>query len=220
MRIETRIDKISFKGMLPRVFLSEDIPFSDVWKGNLILERGACYLIEAASGGGKSSMCSYIYGVRNDYEGALFFNDENVCNLTVGEWQEVRRRHLAYLPQELSLFPELTAMENIELKNSLTGWKETEQIEEWLHVLGIDSRKNTRVGRMSVGQQQRVGIIRSLCQPFDFLLLDEPVSHLDENNNLKASTIILEEVGQQDAGLICTSVGNPLVLDESVRLKL
>ena len=73
---------------------------------------------------------------------------------------------------------------------------------------------------MSIGQQQRVGIIRAICQPFDFILLDEPVSHLDEDNNRKAAKIIIEAADSQGAGIISTSVGNPLMLDKTVNLRL
>lgn len=206
--------------MLPRVFVSEDIPHSDVWNTSLTFRRGFRYLVEAASGAGKSSMCSYIYGARDDYNGQLLFDGTDVSKLGINGWQRLRRNNLAYLPQELSLFPELTAMQNIELKNALTGHVERGRIEEWLHVLGIDSRRDYAVGKMSIGQQQRVGIIRALCQPFDFILLDEPVSHLDEDNNLRASRIIQEEAERRGAGIISTSVGNPLLLEESVRLRL
>lgn len=111
-------------------------------------------------------------------------------------------------------------MQNIVLKNSLTNHVETGRIEEWLHELGIDSRRDYPVGRMSIGQQQRVGIIRSLCQPFDFILLDEPVSHLDEENNRKAARMIMAEASRQGAGIIATSVGNHLLIEESITLKL
>ncbi len=214
-----QIDIIRLTGMLPRVFLSESIPVSDVWRSDLTFRRGGRYRVEAASGGGKSSLCAYIFGARTDYEGSLYFNDTDAATLPMKRWQEIRRRHIAYLPQELSLFPELTAMENIELKNGLTGHVERGRIEEWLHELGIDSRKDYPVGRMSIGQQQRVGIIRALCQPFDFILLDEPVSHLDADNNRKASHIIEEESSRQGAGIIVTSVGNPLMIEGEV-LKL
>ncbi len=206
--------------MLPRVFASESIPVSDVWKTDLTLRRGCRYLVEAASGGGKSSMCSYIYGARTDYGGRLWFNEDDVAGFGMEKWQELRRRNLAYLPQELSLFPELTALQNIQLKNSLTGWKTAEEINVWMDALGISSRRDYPVGKMSIGQQQRVGIIRALCQPFDFILLDEPVSHLDEENNRLAAKIIMEEASRQGAGIISTSVGNPLLLDDYVKLKL
>ncbi len=215
-----RIDTITLKGMLPKVFASESIPSSDVWRGNLTFERGRFYLVEAASGGGKSSMCSYIFGARTDYEGELLFNGMDVAGLKMEEWQRLRRNNIAYLPQELSLFPELTAMQNIQLKNSLTGSVEPARIEEWLHELGIDSRKDYPVGRMSIGQQQRVGIIRALCQPFDFILLDEPVSHLDEENNRRAAAMIIGEARRQGAGIISTSVGNPLLIEDKIKIRL
>ncbi|MDE7115360.1 MAG: ATP-binding cassette domain-containing protein, partial [Muribaculaceae bacterium] len=169
--------------MLPEVFRNERIPESDVWKTSLVLERGEHYLIEAASGGGKSSMCSYIYGSRDDYMGKLLFDNRDTRGFTISDWQETRRRNIAYLPQELDLFPELTAWENIQLKNKLTSHLSDAEIENCLEELGIASRRDYPAGRMSIGQQQRVAIIRSICQPFDFILLDEPVSHLDEDNN-------------------------------------
>lgn len=215
-----RIEEIRMSGMLPRVFVSESIPDSQIWRGDVTLRRGEAVAVEAASGGGKSSLCAYIYGSREDYEGTLRFNGTDVRTFSPEQWQELRRRHLAYLPQELSLFPELTAMENIELKNSLTGHAGKEQIEEWLHELGIDSRRDYPAGRLSIGQQQRVAILRSVCQPFDFILLDEPVSHLDEENNAIAAAIVSREAARQGAGIIATSVGNPISIDVDVRLRL
>ena len=215
-----RIDKIELEGMLPRVFAAESVPSSDVWRVKAAFKRGETYLVEATSGAGKSSMCAYIYGSRNDYDGRLLFNGQDAGAFSIDRWQRLRRTSLAYLPQELSLFPELTALQNIELKNSLTNHAAPGQVEEWLHTLGIDSRRDYPVGRMSVGQQQRVAIIRALCQPFDFIILDEPVSHLDEANNLKAAEMILAEARRQDAGIIATSVGNPLLIDHTHKLKL
>lgn len=219
-RIEGRIDEIRLQGMLPSVFAADPATESDVWRADLTFRRGASYLIEAASGCGKSSMCAYIYGSRVDYLGTLTFNGIDTRNLPIAEWQEIRRRHLAYLPQELSLFPELTAWENIQLKNSLTCHASDARIEEWLTRLGIADRRDQKAGKMSVGQQQRVALIRALCQPFDFILLDEPVSHLDDANNRMAAEIVAEEAEAQNASIITTSVGNALLLDAAIQLRL
>lgn len=214
------ISTITIEHALPRVFVSEKIPPSDVWQSRLTLERGHRYLIEAASGGGKSSLCAYIFGARADYEGRILFNDEDIASFDIARWQEIRRRHIAYLPQELSLFPELTAWENIQLKNRLTSHASDSRIEEWMERIGIAFRRDYPCGRMSIGQQQRVAIIRSLCQPFDFILLDEPVSHLDEENNRIAAEMISEEAARQGAAIVSTSVGNPLLLSEPTKLNL
>lgn len=206
--------------MLPNVFRSESIPDSQIWRSQLEIKRGCRLLIEAASGGGKSSLCAYLFGSRADYQGSLTFNGKDVRGFSISQWQEIRRRHLAYLPQELSLFPELTAWQNIQLKNRLTDALSDSRVEELLERLGIANRRDYPVGRMSIGQQQRVAIIRSLCQPFDFILLDEPVSHLDADNNRIAAQIILEIAGANEAGIISTSVGNAIEIPDALGIRL
>ena len=86
--------------------------------------------------------------------------------------------------------------------------------------LGIGDKMNTEVGKMSFGQQQRVALIRALCQPFDFLFLDEPVSHLDEVNAKNMARILTEEAMRQGAGVIVTSIGKHLELDYTKKLML
>lgn len=201
-----------FKGEPPR--------HSDVWETDLTLRRGEHYIISAESGTGKSSLCAYIYGSRKDYVGDILFDGTDIRTLKVPQWQEIRRTSFAYLPQDLGLFPELTAWENIKLKNDLTGHLTPERIEELLKRLGIDARRDFPVGKMSIGQQQRVGIIRAVCQPFDFIFLDEPVSHLDEQNNRIVASIIEEEAGRQQAAIVSTSVGNHLLLGNAKTLHL
>lgn len=214
------LETITMHGMLPRVFSGEAIPASEVWKSEVVFRRGETVLVEAASGAGKSSMCAYIFGSRADYEGLLEFNGHDAAALTPDDWQRMRRMNLAYLPQELFLFPELTAWENIQLKNSLTDSVSSQRVESWMKSLGILFRRDYPAGKMSIGQQQRLAIVRALCQPFDFILLDEPVSHLDEENNRIAARIIVEEARRQGAGIISTSVGNHLLLDYDRILKL
>lgn len=208
-----RISTIKLCQAIPQVFGREDVIGSEIWLCERTFCRGEYSLVEARSGGGKSSMICFLYGSRRDFSGTILFNGKDTLSLSVEEWQEIRRRHLAYLPQDLMLFPELTAMENIELKNELTGYQSESRIRNWLDALGLGDRVDWPVGKLSVGQMQRVALIRSLCQPFDFLLLDEPVSHLDETNNRIAATIIAEEAMRQDAGIIATSVGNPITLN-------
>jgi len=207
------LKEIALNNTLPRVFASQNDIRSDVWHHDLVLERGKRYLISAESGTGKSSMCSYIYGYRQDYSGTIAFDGQDIRLLTVPQWCDVRQRHIAYLPQDMRLFGELTAMENVELKNRLTGFKSVEDISHLFDVLGIADKKNSLVSKLSIGQQQRVAIIRTLCQPCDFIMLDEPVSHLDEENNRIVARLICEEADRQGAGVIATSVGNHLQMD-------
>lgn len=214
------MESINLKAAIPEVFAQRADIMSDVWLKDLSFEKNKLYLIEANSGTGKSSLCSYVYGYRKDYQGRIFFDKQNIRTLNVKAWVEIRKKHLSLLWQELRLFPELTALENVQLKNKLTGFQKRKQIEEWFDRLGIDDKKNVLVGHMSFGQQQRVALIRSLCQPFDFLFVDEPISHLDDSNSQIMSELLMEEVKRQGAGLVATSIGKrmPLPYDAELRL--
>ncbi len=214
------MDKIELKNMLPAVFAGREDTGSEVWLRQVTLERGHNYLITAESGTGKSSLCSYIYGLRNDYSGVLLHDGTDVNVLTVEQWCDVRCRHIAFLPQDMRLFPELTAMENIQLKNQLTGYKTRKQIMYMLEELGIGEKADSLAGHLSIGQQQRVAIVRTLCQPADFILLDEPVSHLDESNNRIVGQVVSAEAARQGAGIIATSVGNNVKINVDKEFKL
>lgn len=210
------LEQITLNNTLPRVFAGQKGITSDVWHRDLTLERGKRYLISAESGTGKSSLCAYLYGYRVDYSGTMRFDGRDIRSLSVAEWCQVRQRNIAYLPQELRLFPELTAMENVQLKNRLMSHKSEREILDWFDALGIPDKVNSPVAKLSIGQQQRVAIIRTLCQPADFILLDEPVSHLDETNNRIVANLVMAEATRMGASIIATSVGNHLQLNQSI----
>ena len=214
------MNKITLHNTLPEVFAGKDSIDSDIWHKEVEFERGHFYQIEAASGTGKSSLCSYIYGYRNDYQGIIGFDGNNIRQLSVKEWVEIRKRSLSMLFQDLRLFPELTSMENVLLKNSLTGFKKKKEIKDLFLQLGIFDKIDVPIGKMSFGQQQRVALIRALCQPFDFLFMDEPISHLDEVNAKIMARILTEEAVKQGAGVIVTSIGKHLELDYTKKLML
>lgn len=194
---------------------------SRIWDvSSFIFERGCRICLSAESGGGKSSLLSFIYGNRKDYLGTILFNHKDIKTLDITQWCEIRQTSISLLPQELRLFPELNVMENISLKNDLTNCKSESEIEDMLSMLGIWEKKKTLTGKLSIGQQQRVAIIRSLCQPFDFIFLDEPVSHLDETNNRIVASLIEREAQKNHAGIIATSVGNHLLLENPEFVKL
>lgn len=214
------MDKIIFRNVLPSVFANRDDLDSEVWQSEITFERDHLYLVEAASGQGKSTFCSYVVGYRNDFTGQILFDDMDARTLSVNQWVEMRKFHVSHLFQELRLFPELTAMENVEIKNKLTGFKTKEQIDRWFEMLGIADKKDAKIGRMSFGQQQRVALIRSLVQPFDFILADEPISHLDDENSRIMGEIMMTEAKSQGAGVIVTSIGKHIDLnyERTVRL--
>ena len=193
---------------------TQRIEKSQVWLvPDLRFRRGCKICLQAESGGGKSSLLSFVYGNRNDYLGDIYYDELNVRSFGIDKWCEMRTRHIALLPQEMRMFPELTVMQNLQIKNQITLHKTEAQLLQLLEKLGVVEKVNDPLNTLSIGQQQRVAIVRTICQPFDFILLDEPVSHLDVENNKIAAAIIAEEAEAQGAGIISTSVGNPLLLD-------
>lgn len=212
--------EIALQQTLPAVFAGRDTVRSDIWHQGVTFRQGEKYLIEAASGTGKSSLCSYVYGYRDDYQGIICFDGKNIRKLTVGDWVSIRQRSISMLFQDLRLFTELTAGENVLLKNVLTGHKSKKEIRAWFDRLGIADKWNVPLGKMSFGQQQRVALIRALCQPFDFIFLDEPVSHLDGDNAQRMAELLTEEADRQGAGVIVTSIGKHLEMNYTQTLKL
>ena len=214
------MNSIRLDHTFPEVFARVDDLQSEVWKQDVTFQKGKVYLVEASSGTGKSSLCSYLYGHRSDYQGVITFDGENIRKYSHKDWDHIRQRHLSLMWQELRLFPELTAMENIQIKNRLTGWKKKKEILQWFEDLGIPDKVNEKIGLMSFGQQQRVAMMRALCQPFDFLMVDEPISHLDEDNSQRMSDIMMLESIHQGASVIVTSIGKHMKLkyDEVIKL--
>lgn len=207
------MDRIVFENVVPHVFKTAGNMVSEVWNNNIEFEKNHLYLVEAASGKGKSTFCSYVIGYRHDYDGSILFDNINVSTLKKSQWTRIRQVNISYLFQELRLFPELTAYENVEIKNRLTGFKSKKEIGSWFERLGIGDKLYSNIGVMSYGQQQRVALIRALVQPFDFILLDEPISHLDDANADVMGAILMEEAHKQGAGVIITSIGKHISLD-------
>lgn len=212
---------IQLNKLLPYVFRERrDTLKSDIWLQQVDFERGKSYLIEAMSGTGKSSLCAYLIGYRNDFDGQILFDGKDTEAFPDTQWTKLRTDTFSLLFQELRLFPELTAWENVEIKNRLTRHKSNAWIEQTFERLGIHEKLNAKVGKMSFGQQQRVAFVRALVQPADFLLLDEPVSHLDDDNARIMAEILLEEKRESGASVIVTSIGKqlPITYDKTFSL--
>lgn len=219
------ISTITLRRVLPQVFSGVDererLGASDVWlRAEVKFSAPTAYMIEAESGTGKSSLCAYLYGERTDYEGDILFDGENISSYSVERWCRLRREALAYLPQEMRLFPELSAMDNILIKNRLTDYRSEADILALLDRLELRHKASEPAGHLSIGQQQRVATVRALCQPFDFILVDEPVSHLDVRNNRAVAALVAEEAASRGAAIIATSVGNKLELTDFTLMHL
>jgi len=199
---------ILFRNVMPYPLSSFEHAKDSIWGKDFTLVKGQKILLNAISGKGKSTFSSTLYGIRSDFDGDLFLGSKSVKKFSVFEWSELRRTKLSIVFQDLQLFPDLTVKENLLLKNNLTNSFSEEDIHQMIIKLGIEDKWYVKCGILSMGQQQRVAIIRSLLQPFEWLILDEPFSHLDEVNSTICLELINERCDQLKTGFILTSLGS------------
>ncbi len=194
--------QILLKEIMPVYFEKEQTTGSEIWGREVSFTKGEHVHVVAPSGSGKTSLVHFIYGLRKDYNGKITLGDLNISKESAEISAGVRQKNLSIIFQDLRLFLTLSARENIEVKRQLNPWYPPEKINEMAGRLGIANKLDRPVKTCSYGEQQRIAIIRALMQPFDFLLLDEPFSNLDENNRHKAFDLIYEECGQRGASMI------------------
>ena len=209
---------IELNQVIPEPIPKEMIERSEVWGTQLKIEPRTFNLISAHSGKGKSTLLHLLYGLRKDFSGEVIMDGENIQKQTSSGWTSLRSTQIALLFQELKLFPKLCARENIELipqinHNVPSGLEMAKQ-------LGMESFLTKPVETLSFGQRQRIALIRTLRKPFKLLLLDEPFSHLDQENTNLASNLINEIARTNQATVLITSLGEapPLSFDHILSL--
>ena len=194
--------RIELRNVTPEYIDKEKWQTSEVWEKTITIPKGEHLHIVAPSGTGKTSLIHFIYGLRKDYNGSVLYDDTDIKNLSTESFSAYRQNKISIIFQDLRLFENETVKENIEIKRILDPYHKPQAIGEMAERLGIKNKLNQQVKKCSYGEQQRVAIIRALMQPFDFLLLDETYSHLDEDNRKKGMELIYEECEKRNAAMI------------------
>jgi putative ABC transport system ATP-binding protein len=193
---------ISLENIIPDFLEKEKIENSATWNNKITIIKGEKIQIVAPSGSGKTSFIHFLYGLRKDYSGNILLNKNDIKKYTTEDFANTRNQTFSIIFQDLRLFPDHTVFENINIKRMLNPFHPVEIITEMTARLGIENKLNRLVKTCSYGEQQRVAIIRALQQPFDFLLMDEPFSNLDDANRIKAMDLIEEESAKRSAAII------------------
>jgi ABC-type lipoprotein export system ATPase subunit len=209
---------IELNQVIPEPIPKEMIERSEVWGTQLKIEPRTFNLISAHSGKGKSTLLHLLYGLRKDFSGEVIMDGENIQKQTTYNWTSLRSTQIALLFQELKLFPKLCACENIELIPQIN--QNVPSALEMAKQLGMEGFLTKPVETLSFGQRQRIALIRTLRKPFKLLLLDEPFSHLDQENTNLASNLINEIARTNQATVLITSLGEapPLSFDRILSL--
>lgn len=198
-----------------------DVAFSaaSLWKNKTTISKANTIII-SPSGSGKTSLFSFLNGLRSNYSGEILWKGKNIKSFSLKEWSLFRQTNASTILQDLRLLPQLTVEENLLLKNQLTNFKTVDEIKALVAAVGLQDKWHQSCGTLSYGQQQRIAIVRSLLQPFELLIADEPFSHLDDNNIAIAKELMLSECKKQGSALILFSLGQTYGIPFTNQLEL
>lgn len=199
---------ITLDCIMPIPLASINHSSESIWGKKVELAHGKRIMLNASSGKGKSTFTTTVFGLRRDYEGTVYYDDKDIRKLDPSDWTEIRKTKVSVVFQDLQLFPKLSVRENLLLKNSLTDTYTEAELVQLMQQLEIDDKWEQLCGLLSMGQQQRVAILRAIAQPYAWLILDEPFSHLDVENAKRCMDIIHSRTVEQGAGFVLTTLGD------------
>lgn len=149
---------------------------------NLEINSGEIFVIMGLSGSGKSTLIRHFNRLIDPTHGEVIINGLNICDFSLRDLREFRKKHLAMVFQRFALFPHKTVIENVGYGLSIQGIKKEEiqkKAQQWVDTVGLSGYQNHYPNQLSGGQQQRVGLARALCTDASILLMDEAFSALD-----------------------------------------
>lgn len=211
--------QLHLQHIVPQPLAEKNLTASEIWNKDVVFNSGEYIHVHAPSGTGKSTFLHILYGLRRDYTGTLFLQNKKLSESSSG-LSKLRKQTLSIVFQDMRLFPSLTGMQNLMVKNALTNTAQENEIKEMMQQLGVSHLENKPAATMSLGEQQRIAIIRAMQQPFEWLLLDEPFSHLDTENIQKAKTLMLAVCKKNNAGLIIATLGETYAMQFNKNLNL
>jgi len=149
---------------------------------DMTVAEGEKLALVGESGSGKSTLLHLLGGLDRPTEGAIYFGQDDICQLPANELAEFRNRQLGFVWQIYSLLAEFTALENVMMPLLIRGQSREEAQPESmarLEEVGLKARASHRAGELSGGEQQRVVLARALVGNPKVLLADEPTGNLD-----------------------------------------
>lgn len=156
---------------------------------NLKLNKGEIFALLGQNGAGKSTTINIFLGFVKPTEGVAKIN-----GISVVDHPEETKKFIAYIPETVLLYPNLTGVENLKFFSSLAGFDyDNEVLTNFLSKAGLQSdAHHNRLGGYSKGMRQKVGIAIAIAKKAKVLLLDEPTSGLDPKASNEFSEILKE----------------------------
>ena len=172
--------------------------------------KGAIYGFVGRNGAGKTTLIRLVCGLQFATEGSFELNGVKNTDRNIDK----ARRKMGAVVETPSLFPEMTARENLMHQFRLLGLPSYDDVGELLKLVGLADTGKKKVKDFSLGMRQRLGIAVALCGDPDLLILDEPINGLDPQGIVEVRELILKLNRERKITVIISSH----ILDELSKL--
>ncbi len=170
---------------LSKIF-RDPVDFQALKNVNIRINEGEFLSIIGSSGSGKSTLLYVLSTLDTDYEGQIFFEENELGKMNSNQLSDLRNEKIGFVFQFHYLLPEFTVIDNVMLPALKLGRYSEEQVRhnatEKLKLLGLEDQAHKKANKLSGGQQQRVAIARALINEPRIIFGDEPTGNLDSKN--------------------------------------
>lgn len=167
------------------------------------LQTGEQVALLGPSGGGKTTLLNVISGISLPDSGTITIDGTEITRLHEVQRDRFRAQRIGVVFQTFNLLSAFTALENVLLGMSFSGKRaDSKRAEELLNQVGLGHRLHHRPAMLSVGEQQRVAVARSLANKPSLLLADEPTANVDVANQQTILKLIREACTQYQVALL------------------
>jgi putative ABC transport system ATP-binding protein len=185
----------------------------------LSVRDGEFVSIIGPSGSGKTTLLNIIAGLLTPTSGEVIVNDVNIYRLNRRERAAFRRKMFGFIFQAFNLIPYLTAVENVEIPMYLNGVSPTKQktlAKKLLEKVGLGDRLTHKPSELSIGEQQRVAIVRALANNPSVIFADEPTGNIDRKTG-KELIKYLKKLNEDDGVTILLVTHDPEIANFASR---
>ena len=185
------------------------------------LSKGEQALILGQSGCGKTTLLHLLSGLLKPNSGAVDVENENISNLYGARLDNFRGANIGIVFQTPHFIEALTVKENLTLTQTLAGkTRDVDKVKTLLADLGVESKLNSKLNALSVGEKQRISIARALVNSPALILADEPTSALDDKNCDAVLKLVREQAKKHNSTLLIVTHDNRLKDQFDKRIEL